>query len=124
MNLKSGSTQRSPFNIPATSNWSGNTTTRSIRFNGTSSNEANGCLQRTKRADLLTSLAWVRHFWVGLIAVQRNLGLGPSWLQRKKSTDVGQATKGCSPLPVTQSGRAELQRCCSPRTTGHGQGLA
>src|SRR5712672_2378599 len=35
MNLKSGSTQRSPFNIPATSNWSRNTTTRSIRFNGT-----------------------------------------------------------------------------------------
>jgi hypothetical protein len=29
MNLKSGSTQRSPFNIPATSSWSGNTTTGS-----------------------------------------------------------------------------------------------
>src|SRR6516165_8497429 len=66
MNLKSGSTQRSPFNIPATSNWSGNTTTRSIRFNGTSRDEANGCLpadQACRPADLITSLAWVRHFW-------------------------------------------------------------
>jgi hypothetical protein len=54
--LKSGSTQRSPFNIPATSNWLENTTTRSIRFNGTSRDEANGCFQRTKRADLPTRL--------------------------------------------------------------------
>jgi len=74
--------------------------------------------QRTKRADLPTNVACMGSaLLVGLIAVQRNLGLGLSCLQRNKSlaqmnksTDVGQATKGCSPLPVTQSGRAELRR--------------
>ena len=53
---------------------------------------------------------------VGLIAVQRNLGLGHHGFNEQifgadeQATDVGQATKGCSPLPVTQSGRAELRR--------------
>jgi hypothetical protein len=60
MSLKNGSTQRSPFNIPATSNWLGSTTISPSDSTGQAGMKQNGCLKRTKRSPARLSRAVYR----------------------------------------------------------------